>query len=305
MSAHNFPFKMYQSPLMIDDPGDAGNIVIDRYGAQVPMVSGSGAETRTLIQPTKAGILCMLVLETDGGGDLTLTVTGGYNGSGDTAIVFDDAGDYVVFMSVKVGTSFYWKAISQDGTDAAIVVTLSVTATAAELNQLDGTILGDMSAGTGISTGTGTICEHSVTKIGGIFKTEILIDLTGLADDGTTNDIIGKPDDTVNCHIGQILAAVNGTIFAGRISCFETPATGDPDIDLWYADEATGAQGAGIAALTSAAQCINHGDWTAEDTDYLTAFPAANKYMYLTVGAGTPDDGTYSAGILLIELWGK
>ena len=163
----------------------------------------------------------------------------------------------------------------------------------------------DMTPGTGISSATNAICEHRVSRVGGLYKTEILIDLTDLADDDATGDIIGKPDDTANCHIGQITAAVNGTIIAGRVTCFETPATGDPDIDLWYADEATGAQGALITGLTGEIQCINHGDWTAEDVDHLTTLPAADKYLYLSVGAGTPDNNTYTAGILLIELWGK
>ena len=177
-----------------------------------------------------------------------------------------------------------------------------VTATAAEINQIDGNILADMTAGTGISTATNAICEHSVVQVGGIFKTEIVLDLTDLAGDGTNDDIIGKPDDTVNCHIGQILAAVNGTIFMGKMTCFETPAGGDVDVDLWYADEETGAQGALVTGLTNQIQTIDHGDWAAEEVDYLTAFPAADKYLYLAQGAST--DATFTAGKFLIELWG-
>jgi hypothetical protein len=169
-------------------------------------------------------------------------------------------------------------------------------------------ILGDgnMVAGTGITTGTGTVCEHRVTRVGDLYKTEIFLDVTGLADDDATNDIIGKPDDVANCHIGRIVAAVNGTIVGGRVTCLEAPTTGDPDIDIWGSvTEATGAQGAGVATLTGEAQLINHGDWSAGDIAPLTAMPGANGYLYLTVGAATPDNGTYDAGIFLIELWGK
>ena len=35
---------------------------------------------------------------------------------------------------------------------------------------LAGVILADMTPGTGISTGTNTICEHRVTKVGGLFN---------------------------------------------------------------------------------------------------------------------------------------
>lgn len=179
--------------------------------------------------------------------------------------------------------------------------TTAVTSTAAELNQLDGAILADMTPGTGISTGTGTICEHLVTKVGGVYKTEILLDITGLNSGGTAGDIIGVDGGTANCHIGQITAATNGTIIAGRVTCFETPAGGDPDINIYSAVEGTGAQDAAITSLDETS-LINHGDWTAEDVDHLDAFPAADEYLYLTCGDATDED--YTAGKLLIELWG-
>ena len=176
-----------------------------------------------------------------------------------------------------------------------------VTATAAELNQMDGRILSDMTPGTGISSGTGTICEHSVTKIGGIFKTEILIDLTGLNSGGTAGDIIGKDGGAANCHIGQITAAVNGTIIAGKIECHEAPAGGDPDIDVWSATESTGAQDAAITGLVET-QLVNTGDHAVASIDIFTAWPAANQYLYLVCGVAT--DADYTAGRLLIMLWG-
>ncbi len=131
MSAHNTPYHMYQGPLLIDDPGDAATIVIDRYGAVVPIVSAA-AETRTLAVPTKAGILATLVLDTDGG-DVTLTVTSGYNAAADTAIVFGDAGDCVTFMSIKIGSNYRWRVVGQEGTDAVVEVLTATTLTATTL----------------------------------------------------------------------------------------------------------------------------------------------------------------------------
>lgn len=179
----------------------------------------------------------------------------------------------------------------------------AVTATAAELNQIDGSILADMTPGTGISTGTDTVCEHRVTKVGGLYKTEILLDVTGLNDGDTAGDVIGKDGDTANCHIGQITAAVNGTIVAGRIHCLEVPAGGDVDIDFWgTVTEATLAQDTAISAATGEAQLIDHGDWAANEIDELTALPGPG-YLYLATGAqGT--DADYTGGIFLIELWG-
>lgn len=309
MSGHNAAQQMAQGDRSILDPGSSGTIYVDRFAAIVNARTAA-AEARTLAQPTKEGLEVTIVLDVDGG-DLTLTVTGGYNKDADTAIVLADAGNFVRFTSVKVGSAFYWRLIAQEGTDAAVenlaVDQLTIggtllTSTAAELNQLDGNILADMTPGAGISPVTNSICEHSVEKVGGLYKTTILIDLTGLNSGGTAGDIIGKAD-TAASHLGQILAAVNGTIFAGRLTCLETPATGDDDIDLYSATEATGTEDAAIGGITSTQLC-NSGNLTVGTVVPLTAFPAANKYLYLVAQTGDAN-ATYTAGILLIELWGK
>jgi len=154
-------------------------------------------------------------------------------------------------------------------------------------------------AGTGITTGTGTVYEAGVIKIGEVFHTTILIDLTGLASSGS-GDIIGK-DSTANSHIGQITAAVNGTVLGGKLTCLEAPAGGDPDINLWYADEATGTEDAAVTGLTNQVQICNSGDLALNSVVSL-ATVAADKYLYMATGAAT--DGDYSAGKLLIEFWG-
>ena len=154
-------------------------------------------------------------------------------------------------------------------------------------------------AGTGITTGTGTVYAASVIKTGGIFHTKILIDLTGLASSGS-GDIIGKAA-TANSHIGQITAAVNGTVLGGKLTCLEAPAGGDPDINLWYADEATGTEDAAITGLTNQVQICNSGDLALNSVVSL-ATVAADKYLYMATGAATNAD--YTAGKLLIEFWG-
>ena len=154
-------------------------------------------------------------------------------------------------------------------------------------------------AGTGITTGTGTVYEAGVIKIGEVFHTTILIDLTGLASSGS-GDIIGKAA-TANSHIGQITAAVNGTVLGGKLTCLEAPAGGDPDINLWYADEATGTEDAAVTGLTNQVQICDSGDLALNSVVSL-ATVAADKYLYMATGAAT--DGDYSAGKLLIEFWG-
>lgn len=230
----------------------------------------------------------------------------------------NDLADKVDLVAdVTAGTAEASKAVVLDASskiDTLDITTpkiggTAVTSTAAELNQLDttvltaGSILADMptTAGVGI-TGTADNFASSVQKIGTLFRTTIVIDVDGLNSGGTINDIIGA-DGAGVAYLGQITAARNGTIFAGSVKCLEVPTGGDPDIDLWAADEATGVEDTLITDLTET-QLTDGGDFTAVGEEIgLTAYPTANQYLYLATGAAT--DATYTAGILVIELWGK
>jgi hypothetical protein len=166
---------------------------------------------------------------------------------------------------------------------------------------IDLTGLTNGAPGAGISSGTNTVFKSSVIRVGEIIKTSILIDLTGLGSSTTNLDIIGKGTDPA--YLGQITAAKNGTIFSGRMTCLEVPATGVDDIDLYSATGGTGVFDGGVAALTATALVTSAGAWTLGLTVALGAVPAANSYLYLTCG----DDGTaetYTAGKFLIELEG-
>ena len=155
--------------------------------------------------------------------------------------------------------------------------------------------------GTGISSGTGTVFKSSVQRVGGIIKTSLLIDLTGLASSTTDLDIIGVGAGAD--YLGQITAAKNGTILTGRMTCLEVPAGGADDVDLYSATEATGVFDAGIGTLAETALVTAAGAWTLGLTKGLSAIPAANQYLYLCGGeAGTA--ATYTAGKFLIELEG-
>ena len=137
---------------------------------------------------------------------------------------------------------------------------------------------------------------------GGIVTTSILIDLTDLNGAGTAGDIIGVDGGAVNCHIGQIKTAVNGTIIGGRLAGLEAPTGGDPDINLWSAPEATLAHDTAISASAGEAQLTDTGDVTVSSEVALTAWPAADQYLYLVSGIAT--DADYTAGRILITLYG-
>jgi hypothetical protein len=155
-------------------------------------------------------------------------------------------------------------------------------------------------AGTGITTGSGTIYRSSVQRVGGIITTRILIDLTGLRSTGGA-DIIGVNGTALVCHIGQITAAKNGTILTGSMECFEAPAGGDPDINIHSATEGTGVEDGAISGLDETL-LVNSGDATLGSKVFFAAVPAADQFLYLTTGAAT--DADYTAGKLLIELMG-
>lgn len=156
-------------------------------------------------------------------------------------------------------------------------------------------------AGAGITGGTGTVYATGVERVGGIIKTSILIDLTGLASSTTDLDIIGQGASAA--HIGKITAAENGTILAVRMTCLELPAGGADDIDLYAATEGTGVFDAGVGTLTETALITAGGAWANGTVKGSTAVPADGQYLYLTGGeAGTA--ATYTAGKFLIELFG-
>ena len=155
-----------------------------------------------------------------------------------------------------------------------------------------------LTAGVGITGGTGTVYHSFVEKNGNIIKTSIYIDLTGLGSSATANDIVGVAGGPA--HIGQITAAQNGTIFAGQVTTLETPTTNLTDIDLIAS--ATGTD-AFDAAVTSGTTLLNSGGVLVNTIDALTAFPAADNYLYITSVTATAVT-TAAAGKLLIELYG-
>jgi len=160
-----------------------------------------------------------------------------------------------------------------------------------------------MTVGTGISAVSNAVVKHSVVTVGNIIETTIVLDLTGLNSGGADGDIIGKAD-TANCHYGQITAAINGTILSGYMQCLETPAGGEPDIDLFTATVATGTEEALITALTETQLLATAADWTnLLAPKGLTTVPPADGYLYLVASGGATND-TYTAGKFLIKLFG-
>jgi hypothetical protein len=172
-------------------------------------------------------------------------------------------------------------------------------------NMLDGQS-GGGSLTTGAAAGaigTGGFATTAVTREGGLIKTSILVDLTGLSSSTTDLDIIGQG--VSPAYIGQITAAQNGTIIGGTMECLEVPAGGVTDIDLYAATEGTGAFDTGIATLTETIVVTSGGAWTlAEVLGTAPDGVVADAYLYL-VGGAAGTAAAYTAGRLLITLYGR
>jgi hypothetical protein len=188
-------------------------------------------------------------------------------------------------------------SVSKNSSTGAFTTLSSISSTG--VSSFDANTMA-VEAGTGITGGTGTIYRSSVQRVGGIITTRILIDLTGLRSTAS-GDIIGVDGTSNVCHIGQITAARNGTILTGSMECFEAPAGGDPDINVHSATEGTGVEDGAISSLTETL-LVDAGDATLGSKVYFTAVPAADEFLYLTLGATT--DADYTAGKLFIELMG-
>ena len=111
--------------------------------------------------------------------------------------------------------------------------------------------------------------------------------------------------DPVDLQTGREVRSVAARADAAGISepeLVEADRAGDPDIDLWYADESTGAEDAAITSLSNQVQMLNSGDLAAGSVLGIPVPPAASKFMYLVTGAATNAD--YTAGKILIEFFG-
>ena len=305
MSAHRVLHDMYMSPYRMVAPKTGATVYVDRQLAQIPVTTGAGAFTLTLAQPTKAGLVATVNLDTDGGGDCTLTVAGGYNADADTAIVLGDAGDFVTLLSVKVGASCYWRVLAQEGTDAAVeditVDTLTATAATIAAASVAAVTRGaavDAEHGAG-AVGTGVApATYRYTRDGDII-TDIEIDLTGLASVATGDDVIGK---TGAAFIGRNVVAKNGIIYKMELICLETPAGAGADTDInVVANAAADLEKDGAGGTTYG---VNGGAQAAgQVVENLVQGLTANHYFYLTAGTGSA--GTYTAGQLIVRMYGR
>lgn len=111
--SHRIHHDLYRAPKQMADPGNTKTILVTEDLQICEMVSAA-AETRTLANPTKAGLRFVLRLLTDGG-DVTVTAANGLNVTGNTSAVFADAGDLLSLVSVTHTTGYRWEIEVNNG----------------------------------------------------------------------------------------------------------------------------------------------------------------------------------------------
>jgi len=116
MSGHRILQDLAQGQNSVLDPGNGKEIKADRSFQIVNLVS-AGAETRTITDPTKDGIVLALVCVTYVG-DIVVTCPAGINQSGNSTITFNGANDLAILFSVPKspgGTAYRWRLWLNDG----------------------------------------------------------------------------------------------------------------------------------------------------------------------------------------------
>lgn len=121
MTPHQILPRLLQVDQTTQASTDAATLVPKRQFDVIRLVSGSTGETRVFARPTRAGTFATLNFVTDGGGDITLTVTGGYDETGSTTMVFSDTGDFAIFESMEEGSGTYvWRLIRSEGVSGPV-----------------------------------------------------------------------------------------------------------------------------------------------------------------------------------------
>ena len=125
---HRIHHDLYRGPKLMTDPGDTKTIRPNKDLQICEMVTGASGETRTLANPTKAGIRFVLRLKTDGGGNAVVTAAAGLNVGLDTVATFADASDFLSMISVSLtATTYRWEIL--EGNVGTVVSSTSPSAT--------------------------------------------------------------------------------------------------------------------------------------------------------------------------------
>jgi hypothetical protein len=161
-SANRIHHLLYRGPKVITDPGDGG-IITASADLQICEMVSTTTETRTLSNPTKAGIRLVLRMLTDGG-DIVVGAANGFNTALALHATFADAGDMLSLISVTTvaNTTYRWQTLDGITGPQIATVTLTKTATATDTGTLTKT---DTLTKTITATDTGTLTKTNTNTL--------------------------------------------------------------------------------------------------------------------------------------------
>lgn len=113
MSAHNALEQQFLSEFLVPDPGNGGTLGMDRDRQQYAIATG-GAETRTLPDPHRPGLLLSISMIEDGG-DCVIASDSPINATGNNRITLDDVNDTILLISIRTAAGHLWRVMGNDG----------------------------------------------------------------------------------------------------------------------------------------------------------------------------------------------
>lgn len=201
----------------VADPGDAGAIPRDQMG-NCNLVSAT-TETRTLADPVRSGVLLGLNFQTDGG-NITVTVTNGYDENANTTLTFSNAGEFALLISRKVGSNYRWRLISATPglTQSETAVLDGVTpgtaaASKAVVLDANGNVTWVDGGDVALGTTTGTKIGTAVSQKLGFFNATPVVQPADAGQGALTNSSGGSADGTLEAvgatNSGDVSGAIN------------------------------------------------------------------------------------------------
>ncbi len=116
MSTHNLLYKLRLADHTIADPGNGATIYPEYDLAELPLVIGTGTETRTLNAPANAGQFLTITSYSVGGGTCAVTAPSAINTANNTIMTFTAANQSVTLRAVSHSTvGSRWRLVVNDG----------------------------------------------------------------------------------------------------------------------------------------------------------------------------------------------
>ena len=146
-----------------------------------------------------------------------------------------------------------------------------------------------------------------IQNVGGDIVTTIQVDLTGLKKKSDVGDVIGL-DGVSGAYLLQFLSAKHGILYKVEVSCIELPAAASNnllDFDLIANSSATLAYDGDASGGTSIFAAGGNFALGTTIQNLAVTQPTNEHYVYLCDGATSTGADTFTAGKLVIKLFGR